>query len=326
MSNIKDYSSPIIITGGAGFIGSNLVKSLNDKGIFDIYIVDDLNSHFKKSYLEKLIYIKYFDKKDFRKLLQNKQLPKAESIIHLGACSDTTEYNMQYLLDNNVAYSKDIFKYCLDSGIKFIYASSAAVYGDGVNGYNENVTKLWPLNPYAKSKYLFDEWVIKKSHKPSTCVGLRFFNVYGPNEFHKGKMASMVFQAFNQVNDNGAIRLFKSYNKKYADGAQQRDFIYVCDVVDVIEFFLKQKNSTGIFNVGSGKARSFNDLAKALFKSMQKDENIQYIAMPKSLIAKYQYFTQADLDHLRSAGYKGSFTTIEEGIRKYVQEYLQKTP
>lgn len=316
--------SLIVVTGGAGFIGTNLVKALNKKGYTNLYVVDHINSSYKKRNLSQEIYTKYFDKDVFREKLHKKKLPEIAAIVHLGACSDTGEQDWKYLLDNNVEYSKEIFQYSLNNNCQLIYASSAAVYGDGKKGYRENSTNLHPLNLYGKSKYLFDKWTYAQKDKPKQLVGLRFFNVFGPHEEHKGKMASVVYHGFNQIQQDGYIKLFKSYKKSYADGKQERDFIYVEDVVRVILFFLQNYTKNGIFNVGTGKARTFLDLAQATFSAVRKKPKITFIDMPSNLKNKYQYHTQASMEKLRQIGYKHRFTQLETGVKKYVQNYLLK--
>lgn len=314
----------IVVTGGVGFIGTNLVKQLNTLGYKDIIIVDHLNTNFKKKHLSQLTYKSYLEKDVFRKRLRLGDLPDISCVIHLGACSNTREYNTKYLLDNNLEYSKELFQFCVEHNCRFIYASSASVYGDGKNGYNETSENLSPLNPYAESKLLFDSWLIEQKKRPIQTVGLRFFNVYGPYEEHKESMASVIFHAYHQIKKSHNVKLFKSYKKEWKNGEQARDFIYVRDVVNIIIFFMNNQKINGIFNVGTGKARTFLDLAKATFLALGGKATIQYIDMPEAMRSKYQYFTQAKTDKLKNIGYTLPFTSLEEGIKDYVQNFLEK--
>lgn len=315
----------IIVTGGAGFIGSAMVWKLNQIGEKEIIIVDELGKDEKWKNLTGLNFIDYYHKDDFIDLILNDSLPfEFETMIHMGACSSTTEKDADYLYENNVRYSQEIAKYCLTHRIRFIYASSAATYGDGNKGYSDeekNMFNLRPLNMYGYSKQLFDLWLYKTGVLEEV-VGLKFFNVYGPNEYHKGDMRSVVHKSFQQILDKGEVSLFKSYNPKYKDGEQLRDFIYVKDVVDVILFFIENKDKFGIYNVGTGWARSWNDLALSVFNAMNKPVNIKYIEMPENLREKYQYFTQADMEKLRRAGFNKEFYKLEDGILDYVKNYL----
>lgn len=312
----------IVVTGAAGFIGSNLVQILDQNGFKNIHIiVDHINDERKKKNIHPSIYKKYLDKNVFLDHLD--EIRDAEIIIHLGACSDTTIQDEEYFKKNNIEYSKKIFDFCVHNKIRLIYASSAGTYGDGSNGFDDNCRSLKPLSFYAQSKYLFDEFVLDNPKKPPQWVGLKFFNVYGPNEDHKGKGASMVFHGFNQIMKDGKASLFKSYKAGYQDGGQKRDFIYVKDIVDVIIFFVNHPEHHGIFNVGTGKARTFLDLSKAIFKALEIGPNIEFIEMPESLKGQYQYFTEAKMDKLRKIGYTKPFTELEEGVRDYVQNYLK---
>lgn len=310
----------IVVTGGAGFIGTNVVNALNSAGYSHIYIVDNLNKEAKKKHLELLTYERYFDKKEFIE-----QLPTLKGItlfIHLGACTDTTVFDEEYFKENNIEYSKKIFEYCLRNNSRMIYASSAATYGAGEKGFDDTERDLKPLNPYGYSKYAFDEFVLDSVEKPSQWVGLKFFNVYGPYEDHKGKMASMIAQGFEKIKQTGRMALFKSYKSDYSDGGQKRDFIYVKDIVDVIMFFVEHPTKSGIFNLGTGKARTFFDLSKAIFIAMNLEPAIDFVEMPEEIRDKYQYFTEANMDKLHSAGYVKKFTELEDGIKEYVQKYL----
>lgn len=314
----------IIVTGGAGFIGSAVVRTLNDNGIYDIIIVDNINTTEKWKNIRNKKYISYIHKSNFLNELENGNVDGTiDAIIHLGAQSSTTEKDFDYLYNNNFEYTKSLWNYSAKHNIKFIYASSAATYGDGINGFDDNsdIDELMPLNGYGYSKQLFDLWVKHQAKVfPKTHIGLKFFNVYGPNEYCKGSMASMVFHGFNQLKENGVINLFKSYNDNYKDGEQLRDFVYVKDICSVIYYFLNN-NISGLFNVGTGKARSFNDLANATINSRGGGQ-INYIEMPMHLKNKYQYFTKAKIDKLRNVGYDKDFYDVESGVSDYVNNYL----
>lgn len=313
----------IIITGGAGFIGSNLIKSLNEKGIQNVIIVDHLtHNKSKRKNLAGLKYNAYVDRDDFLKQIKINAIKDIDVIIHLGARTDTTERDKDFMLKNNTEYSKKLYMFCLQNKCRLIYASSGATYGDGSLGYSDRKRDLKPLNYYGLSKYLFDEWVLDQKEKPSQWVGLKFFNVYGPNEYHKGFMASVIYHGFREIMRDGFVKLFKSYMKDYKNGEQKRDFIYVKDAVNIISFFLNNKDRCGIFNVGTGRARTFVDLANALFSAIKLTPKIKFIDMPKRIKEKYQYFTQADISSLRQIGYQENFYELEDGIREYVQKYL----
>ena len=316
----------IIVTGGAGFIGSCMVRTLNDRGITNIIVVDNIASTEKWKNLRNKKYIEYVPKTEFIERLQNKEFGKIEAIVHMGACSSTTEINFDFLWENNVQYTKKLWNYCVENEVQFIYASSAATYGDGTKGFDDtkDINDLLPLNGYGYSKQVFDQWVEKQIKKPKQFVGLKFFNVYGPNEYYKGNMASMVFHGFKQIQQGGEIKLFKSYNVAYQDGEQLRDFIYVKDVCNVICYFIDHSEYSGLFNVGTGKAQSFGALAVATFEALGIEPNIKYIDMPEHLREKYQYYTQARIDSLRKIGYKKDFSNVKSGIFDYVQEYLSK--
>jgi len=315
----------VIVTGGAGFIGSAMVWKLNQLGEREIIIVDELGVDEKWKNLTGLNFIDYYNKDDFMEMILNETLPfEFDTMIHMGACSSTTEKNADYLFDNNVRYSQELAKYCMTHRMRFIYASSAATYGDGADGYSDDEKKMFnlrPLNMYGYSKQLFDLWLYKTGVLEEV-VGLKFFNVYGPNEYHKEDMRSVIHKSFQQINLSGEVKLFKSYNPNYKDGEQLRDFIYVKDVVDVISFFVEHKDNFGIYNVGTGKARTWNDLVISVFNSMNTPVNIKYIDMPEHLKEKYQYFTQADMSKLRRAGYQKEFYSLEAGIDDYVKNYL----
>lgn len=314
----------IVVTGGAGFIGSCLVKLLNDKGIQDVLIVDALGTTAKWKNLVGKKYLDVVHKTAFRQELVNGEYgAEIEAIFHLGACSATTEKNADYLLENNYRYSRDIAEYAEARNIRFIYASSAATYGAGEVGYSDRTQNLKPLNMYGYSKQMFDEWVLRNSLE-SKFVGVKFFNVFGPNEYHKGDMASVIAKSFRQVQETGTIRLFKSYRPEYTDGEQKRDFIYIKDVIDTLYAIFRYGEISGIYNLGTGLARSWNDLAKAVFAAMKRPAVIEYIAMPETLRSQYQYFTEADMSKLQETRIYKPFMTLEESITDYVCEYLLK--
>ena len=313
----------IIVTGGAGFIGSCIVRRLNDAGRTDIVIVDNISETDKWMNMRNKKYIKYVHKSKF--LAELPKYKDVEAIIHMGAQSATTERNFDYLWENNFEYTKALWNYCADKQISFIYASSAATYGDGELGFDDrmDIDRLLPLNGYGYSKQLFDQWVKYQAKSyPSQHVGLKFFNVYGPNEYFKGSMASMVFHGFNQIQEFGKIKLFKSCNPKYADGEQLRDFVYVKDICNVIMWLLQNKQVSGLFNVGTGRAQSFRELAEATFHALDMEPNIEYIEMPEKLRGKYQYFTKAEMSKLYEFGYPFHFADVENGARDYVQTHL----
>lgn len=317
----------IVVTGGAGFIGSALVWRLNQLGVDRIVIVDELGKDEKWMNLNGLKYADFLHKDDFMGMVLKKSEPfKISSIIHLGACSSTTEKDADYLMDNNYHYSQELAKFCLENGSRFIYASSAATYGDGSNGYNDDESKLdilRPLNMYGYSKHLFDCW-IKRNGLLNKVVGIKYFNVYGPNEFHKGDMRSVVHKAFEQVRDHGKVKLFKSHKEGYKDGEQKRDFVYVKDAVDMTLYFLEHVSENGIFNVGTGKAQTWVELVTALFNAVGKPVNIEFVDMPEDIREKYQYFTEANLQKIRRAGYDKNIMNVEEGVTDYVKNYLMK--
>jgi len=320
----------IILTGGAGFIGSCFLRKLNDEGIDDVLVVDHLDhkdaGDAKWRNLLGKRFRDYIQKDDLLTLIEGHKLPKPSAVVHMGACSSTTVTDAGYLLKNNYEYSKILAEWALAQKASFLYASSAATYGDGSEGYNDDDTvtsRLRPLNMYGFSKHLFDMWAIKNG-LTDRITGLKFFNVFGPNEYHKEDMRSVICKAFPQVRDEGRIRLFKSYREGYTDGGQKRDFVYVKDAVEVMYHLFSRPETTGIFNLGTGRARSWNDLAHAIFAAMEKDPVIEYIDMPEPLRDKYQYFTQADMSKLiRGTGRDPKFRTLEESIKDYVG-YLQE--
>ncbi len=314
-----------VVTGAAGFVGSCVVRALNNAGIGDIIIVDDIAETDKWLNIRNKRYLEYIQKSRFLERLP--ALQNVGAIIHMGACSSTTERNFDYLWNNNFEFTKVLWNYCAENGVPFIYASSAATYGNGTQGFDDNgdIDKLLPLNGYGYSKQLFDLWVKHQATAfPPQYVGLKFFNVYGPNEYFKGSMASMVFHGYKQIRERGVIRLFKSCNPNYADGEQLRDFVYVKDVCNVILWLLEHPDVSGLFNVGTGRAQSFRELAEATFHALGMEPNIEYIEMPEHLREKYQYYTKAEIDKLRAVGYTEPFMTVEYGVRDYVLNYLDK--
>lgn len=318
----------IVVTGGSGFIGSALIWRLNQLGKTDIIVVDHFGENEKYKNLIPLKFVDVFDREYFGSMVQDGffKTNKVETIYHLGACSATTMLDFNYLLHNNYEYSKFLCGNAIENNIRFIYASSAATYGDGRNGYNDDETKLEtlrPLNGYGYSKHLFDSW-IKNNGYLSQVVGLKYFNVYGPNEYHKKDMRSVVHKCFEQIKEKEKARLFKSTVKGLADGEQKRDFIYVKDAVDMTIFFGENKIINGIYNIGTGKANSFNSLVKPIFKSLGLKENIEYFDMPEVLVNKYQNFTQADISKIRKAGYSKEMTDVEDAVSDYVSYYLNK--
>lgn len=315
----------IVVTGGAGFIGSCVVGALNEIGIEDIIIVDNIAQSDKWLNIRNKRYIEYIHKSEFLQRLG--ALKGITSIIHLGACSSTTERDFDYLWKNNVEYSKSLWKYAVTNRIRFIYASSASTYGDGTQGFDDeaDIRKLYPLNPYGYSKQVFDLWTCNEKLHPRQAVGLKFFNVYGPNEYFKNSMASMVYHGYNQVKETGNIKLFKSYNHKFNDGEQLRDFIYVKDICKVIIYLLRHEEVNGIFNVGTGNAASFIELAEAVFEALDMKPNISFVDMPEQLRGRYQYFTEAKMNKLRLVGYDEKFYSIREGVIDYVCNYLTKS-
>ncbi len=317
----------IIVTGGAGFIGSALIADLNKRKITDILVVDQLDKDRKWKNLQNLSFADYVEKDDFLELIIEDELDSpVDAVFHLGACSDTTETNASYLIKNNYEYSKLLAQWATDAEIRFIYASSAATYGNGSVGFCDDEQKievLRPLNMYGYSKHLFDLWV-RRAGLLDRIVGLKYFNVFGPNEYHKADMKSFIVKAFEQIKATGKVRLFKSYEPEYSDGGQMRDFLYVKDAVDITLFFLDNPQLSGLFNIGTGQARTWNDLVVAVFVSMGAEPDIEYIDMPASIRNQYQYFTQADISKLRKAGYSKQTTTLEDAIKDYIQNYLQK--
>jgi ADP-L-glycero-D-manno-heptose 6-epimerase len=315
----------IVVTGGAGFIGSAIVWKLNQLGKSKIIIADELGTDDKWKNLVSLKYEDFIHKNDFISMIIDRELPfEIDSIIHMGANSSTTEKDADHLFSNNYLYTKELATYCLEKDIRFIYASSAATYGDGSLGFNDEENRLEtlrPLNMYGYSKQLFDLWA-KKNSAFDKIVGLKYFNVYGPNEYHKSDMRSVIHKAFEQINDSGKVKLFKSLNSKYKDGEQLRDFIYIKDAVDMTLYFLDKPNVNGLYNLGTGKARTWNDLVSTIFKSLNKTPNIEYVDLPEHLREKYQYFTEANMGKIKKAGYNAPITSLEDGVTDYVKNYL----
>jgi len=320
----------IIVTGGAGFIGSSIVKALNQRGEDDILIVDRLGKGDKWKNLLDLRFLDYEHKDDFIVKVEKGFFDSGVwAIFHMGACSSTTELDADYLMANNYEYSRRLAsRFAGREGLRFIYASSAATYGDGSSGYSDEhapTAQLRPLNMYGYSKQAFDLWGLKTGFLKNA-VGLKYFNVFGPNEYHKADMRSVVIRSYFQLKKTGRVRLFKSYRPEYKHGEQQRDFIYVKDAVRITLHFLERPAVNGIFNAGTGGPRNFNDLAAAVFSALGKDTNIEYIDMPEGLEKRYQYHTCADLEKLRASGFDGEFLPLEDAVRDYVQNYLEKDP
>ncbi|MEN8243865.1 MAG: ADP-glyceromanno-heptose 6-epimerase [Thermodesulfobacteriota bacterium] len=315
-----------IVTGGAGFIGSAILWKLNKEGIDDILVVDDLGSSEKWKNLVNRRYVDYIHKSDFLTMLTGGKFAPIDAVIHMGACSSTTVRDADYLMENNFHYSTALAEYALHNHIRMINASSAATYGDGSQGFSdsqETMHKLKPLNMYGYSKQLFDLWALRTGAL-NRVASLKFFNVFGPNEYHKDDMCSMVFRGFNQIRETGCLGLFKSYRPEYQDGGQRRDFVYVKDCVDVVWWLLEHPDTNGVFNIGTGRDRSWNALAAALFSATDLASNIEYISMPDSLKDRYQYYTRAEMEKLTQAGCGVTFTSLEAAICDYVQNYLLK--
>ncbi|MBN2589519.1 MAG: ADP-glyceromanno-heptose 6-epimerase [Sedimentisphaerales bacterium] len=315
----------IIVTGGAGFIGSAIIAELNKRKIYDIIVVDQLGSDNKWKNLRNLSFTDYIENDDFLELIIHDQIEDSvEAIFHLGACSDTTENDASYLIKNNYEYTKVLASWAVDSDVRFIYASSAATYGDGENGFVDNemeIDSLRPLNMYGYSKQLFDLWAYQNGLLEQI-VGLKYFNVFGPNEYHKANMRSFILKSFEQINASGKVSLFKSYHPDYKDGEQLRDFIYVKDAVDMTLFFLENPDISGLFNIGTAAPRTWLDLVKSVFAAMGRKPDIEFVEMPDSIKNQYQYYTCADITKIREAGYDKETTSLEDSIKDYVQNYL----
>ena len=319
-------SRTIIVTGAAGFIGRNVVAELNRRGEDDLLLVDYLGMGDKWKNLRGLKYEDVLSPKQFLDLVQGGRIPAAQACIHLGACSATTEADADFLLENNYRYTRLLCEWSQARGIRFIYASSAATYGDGALGYSDEdaiTEKLVPLNMYGYSKHMFDLWALKHGLL-DRIVGLKYFNVYGPYEDHKADMRSVVVKAYDEIGRTGQLSLFKSYRDGIADGEQRRDFIFVGDAVDVTLHFLAEGTASGLFNCGTGVARTWLDLGRAVFASLGRAPDIRFVDMPEQIREKYQYFTQAEMGKLRAAGYSAPFRSLEEGVDEYVRGYLAK--
>ena len=314
----------IVITGAAGFIGSCLITKLNNEGHENLILVDDFSQLQKIENYHTKSFVQKIDRSEFLHWFEE-HAAEVSFVYHIGARTDTTEFNVELFNELNLNYTKSIWATCTKHFIPLVYASSAATYGLGEFGYDDDETKinlLKPLNPYGDSKNDFDKWAITQKSSPPKWVGFKFFNVYGPNEFHKGRMASVIFHSFNQINEKGEVKLFRSHNPNYTDGGQLRDFVYVKDLIDVLYFAFTAQLKNGIYNLGSGKARPFLDLANATFKALGKEPHIEYIDTPIDIRDKYQYFTEANMSKLIAQGYKKSFTSLEDGVHDYVTNYL----
>ena len=318
----------ILVTGAAGFIGSQLVSKLNQEGFNDIILVDDFTKVEKKGNYSDLNYTGKVDRREFPKWLKENE-NQVQFVFHLGARTDTAETNVELFNELNLDYSKEVWKLCVEYGLALVYASSAATYGEGINGYSDShevVKDLKPLNPYGDSKNDFDKWALDQENKPYFWAGLKFFNVYGPGEGHKNRMASVVLHTFRQVNETGGMTLFRSHNPEFKDGEQIRDFVYVKDVCKVCYHMMMNRLTTpsGLYNLGSGLGRTFKDLVTSTFKTMGLEPRISFIDTPEDIRDTYQYFTEADLSKLRTVGYNEEFTSLEDGIEDYVSNYLLK--
>jgi ADP-L-glycero-D-manno-heptose 6-epimerase len=330
--NTPSGDGGIILTGAAGFIGSCMLQLLNDNGFENIIIVDDFGVEEKRKNWEGKKFSDVIERQSLFEWLA-KENPVVSCFIHIGARTDTTEFNYAIHEELNVEYSKDAWNYCVINNIPFIYASSAATYGGGEFGYDDNHElpfKLHPLNPYGVSKNEFDKWALQQQNHPQFWTGLKFFNVYGPNEYHKARMASVIWHSFNQIKKDGVVKLFKSHRPDFKDGQQLRDFVYVKDLIAVIYWMFKTMDNgqwtmdkNGLYNLGTGTARSFDDLVKSTFAGMDLQPNIVYVDMPEDIRDKYQYFTEANMNKLKAAGYTNKFYSLEEGVDDYVRNYLQ---
>ena len=319
----------IVVTGGAGFIGSAFVAKLNAEGIEDIIVVDDLGASDKWKNLVKRRYVDYLHKSVFLHMIESDRIPfPVDAVVHMGACSSTTERDCNYLMENNFHYTSLLAQWAVEKGVRFLYASSAATYGDGLRGFSdedETTLRLRPINMYGYSKQLFDLRVLREG-MADRVAGIKFFNVFGPNEYHKGEMTSVVFKAFRQIRETGRVRLFKSYRPEYPDGGQMRDFVYVKDCIQALWWLLNHREVNGIFNLGTGRAQTWNDLIRAVFAAMNIPPAIDYIEMPEAIREQYQYFTEAKMDKLRAAGCPVSFGTLEETVADYVQFLSDRDP
>ena len=318
----------IIVTGATGFIGSAIVWQLNEAGQKDILCVDTISPTLRPRILEKRKYAKFLTKDDLISYLNNGPSEKIEWIIHMGACSSTTEMDVNFLRENNTEYTQKLFNWCTENSVPFIYASSGACYGDGNEGFDDQTDPevLKPLNPYGDSKIYFDRWVLKQEKFPPLWMGLRFFNVYGPNEYFKKDMASVVFKAYRQINVNGSLKLFRSHIPEYKDGEQLRDFVYVKDITNWVLEIINGKGFSGIYNMGFGKARSWLNLAEATFSNMNKEMKIDWVDVPEEIRPRYQYFTEAKMDRFLSQGFSPPKWSLEDGIRDYIKHLDKEDP
>ena len=319
-----DNQSMIVVTGAAGFIGSCMVGYLNQNGFDNLIVVDDFSRMDKVPNLEEKKFAFRIEREGFFEWLDSNR-PPVNFFIHLGARTDTTEFNYSIHEKLNVEYSKSVWQYCIRQNIPLVYASSAATYGSGELGYDDDhelPERLHPLNPYGISKNEFDKWALKQATAPPRWYGLKFFNVYGPNEYHKGRMASVIFHSFHQVKKNGYVSLFRSHRPDFEDGQQLRDFVYVKDVIKVCAWFMEAHPSSGLYNLGTGKARSFYNLAVSTFEGLDLKPDIRFIDMPEDIRDKYQYFTEANMQKLITAGYHDNFYSLEDGVEDYVRNYL----
>lgn len=316
----------IVVTGAAGFIASALVSKLNEEQFYDLVLVDDFSRADREQNYKNKRYTQLVDRSEFHQWLDENE-NQVQFIFHLGARTDTTEFDTEIFDKLNLHYSQEVWKRCVKYGLPLVYASSAATYGGGEHGYVDDhgiVDQLEPLNPYGKSKNDFDQWALEQEQQPYFWAGLKFFNVYGPNEYHKKRMASVVFHAFNQIQNNGEVKLFRSHKEGIENGCQMRDFVYVKDVAEVCYFLMHHRKDSGLYNLGSGKARTFLDLAKATFSALDLEPNISFIDTPEDIRDKYQYFTEANMSKLKGIGYNKPFHSLEEGIADYVQNYLKE--
>ena len=323
----QNFDDMIVVTGAAGFIGSVLTGKLNEAGLEKLIVIDDFSKPEKNKNLDNKRFIQPIERDDFFQWF-DENYEEVSFVLHIGARTDTTEFNVDIFDILNLNYSKQIWIRCAEHQIPLIYASSAATYGMGEFGYNDDhdiVEKLKPLNPYGESKNNFDKWALRQTETPPFWAGLKFFNVYGPNEFHKSRMASVIFHAFNQIKETGKVKLFRSHNPDYKDGEQLRDFVYVKDLVDVIMFLMQHKPNSGLYNLGTGKARTFVDLVNSTFSALDLSPYIEFIDTPEDIRDKYQYFTEANMTKLIQSGYNKPFTSLEDGVGDYVKNYLIET-
>ena len=325
MNKETTSSTSIIVTGAAGFIGSCMVQYLNEQGFTNLILVDDFGIESKRVNWESKQYEGIVERQSLFEWLERNE-PTIDVFIHLGARTDTTEFDYSIHKALNVVYSQNVWNYCTEKNIPLIYASSAATYGSGELGYDDNheiVEDLKPLNPYGISKNEFDKWALKQTETPPFWAGLKFFNIYGPNEYHKGRMASVIWHSFNQIKKDGLVKLFRSHRPDFKDGEQLRDFVYVKDLVKVIYWMMQNEQiPSGLYNLGTGSARSFYDLASSTFRGLDLEPNISFVDMPIDIRDKYQYFTEANMQKLKAAGYTDAFYTLEEGVDDYVRNYL----